>query len=63
MRWRIYWTLDDCGNNDIEAENPNEAIRKFREISLIDLVGGNYNIAKVMRVQEAVDHRLMEAGQ
>lgn len=63
MKWRIYWTLDDCGHDDIEAKNPNEAIRKFCEISLIDLVGGNYNIAKVMRVQESTDHALMEAGQ
>ena len=62
MKWRIYWTLDDCGHDDIEAENPNEAILKFREISLSDLVGGDYNIAKVMRVQEVIDHRPKEAG-
>ena len=57
MKWRIYWSLNDCGNEVIEAETEIEAIEKFRELSLVDLVGTNENIADIGRIHEAIDHR------
>ena len=65
MKWRIYWSFNDSGKEDIEAETELEAIENFRKLSLVDLVGTNENVADICRIQEAIDHRpewLKEGG-
>ena len=54
MKFNVYWHLQDDGKEIIEAESKEEAIEKFRNIPLAELVGTSDNIAEVSMVYLAL---------